>query len=142
MSLIDEARTVRQRIARRLRELEPLVREYEELRKVAVEMGIEDGEAASIPAEESQTKSRGSGRARAGDGRGRGRRVTAVPMPPVEPIGELGDRVLEAVRADPGHTIAEYARVLQVAPPALYRPVRELTNSGAIIKRARELFPS
>lgn len=141
MSLIEEVRTVRHRIASRLRELEPLVREYEELRKVAVEMGIEHDEAESAPTA-ARSRSGSPGRARAGAGRGRNRRGTAEPAPATAPTGELGDRVLEAVRADPGHTIAEYARAFQVAPPALYRPVRELTNSGAVVKRARELFPS
>jgi Winged helix-turn-helix DNA-binding len=141
MSLIDEARTVRQRIATRLRELEPLAREYEELKKVAIEMGIEDADAGSAPASSAHRGSGSSGRASARAARGRARSATAAPTPPVAPTGELGDRILEAVQADPGHTIAEYARVLQVAPPSLYRPVRELTNSGAIVKRARELFP-
>src|SRR5437588_690665 len=45
MSLLDEARAVRERIAARLRELEPLVKEYNELRQMAAEMGLEAGEA-------------------------------------------------------------------------------------------------
>ena len=51
MSLIDEAQGVRQRIAERLRELEPLVAEYNQLRQLAADMGIEAGEpdAASEP---------------------------------------------------------------------------------------------
>jgi hypothetical protein len=144
MSLIEEARTVRERIAERLHELEPLVREYEELKRVAAEMGIDDAEVASAPTTVARNTSGSSGRVRArAAGRGRARSGPTAPTPaPAAHSGELGERVFEAVRADPGHTIAEYARVLQVAPPALYRPVRELTNSGAIVKRARELFPS
>jgi hypothetical protein len=41
MSLVDEARTVRERIVTRLRELAPLVREYDELSAVAIEIGLE-----------------------------------------------------------------------------------------------------
>jgi transposase-like protein len=55
--------------------------------------------------------------------------------------GELARRVLEAVRADPGMTVAEYAAILGVAPTTLYRPVRRLTNDGSLVKRARQLFP-
>ena len=42
MSLVEEANTVRQRIVDRLRELEPVIREYNELRQLAVEMGLEE----------------------------------------------------------------------------------------------------
>ena len=50
MSLVDEARTVRERIVSRLRELAPLVREYNELRAVAVEMGLEVPSDEAAPA--------------------------------------------------------------------------------------------
>jgi transposase-like protein len=49
--------------------------------------------------------------------------------------------VLDAVRAEPGKTVAEYAAILGVAPTALYRPVRRLANEGALVNRARQLFP-
>ena len=41
MSLADEVRTVRERVSARLAELEPLVREYDELLKLADELGID-----------------------------------------------------------------------------------------------------
>jgi transposase-like protein len=50
--------------------------------------------------------------------------------------------VLAAAEADPGKTVADYAEVLGVAPTALYRPVRQLTTEGALVKRARQLFPA
>jgi DNA-binding Lrp family transcriptional regulator len=50
--------------------------------------------------------------------------------------------VLEAVRAEPGKTVGDYAEILGVAATALYRPVRELTNDGVLVKRARQLFPA
>jgi hypothetical protein len=130
MSLVDEARTVRQRIAARLRELEPLVREYEELKQAAAEMGIgqaaADGRAA--PKRQSRTRARNE--------------KQPVPADEDHPAGDLSDRVLTAVRSEPGKAVADYARMLELPPPALYRPVRELANAGAIVKRARQLFPS
>lgn len=50
--------------------------------------------------------------------------------------------MLEAIRSEPGHSVAEYARMMGVAPTVLYRPVRELTKSGVLVKRARQLFPA
>jgi hypothetical protein len=117
MSLADEARAVRQRIAARMRELEPLVREYEDLKRVAAEMGVDD---APRPARGPSTTSR----------------------PSQAPSGQVAGRVLDAVRADPGKTVADYAKSLKVPATSLYRPVRELTAAGVLVKRARQLYPA
>jgi len=132
MSLAEEARQVRERIAARLRELEPLAREYEELQRLAAEMGIERDEAAVA-------RLRSPARQRT-----RPRRRTAKERSEAEgfpPAGELVERVVEAVRSEPGKTVGEYAAILGVAPTSLYRPVRELTDDRKIVKRARQLFP-
>jgi DNA-binding transcriptional ArsR family regulator len=132
MSLAEEARNVRYRITERLRELEPLVREYEELKRVAAEMGIETGDIAPVPQRpRARPRSRSAGRT------GKGRSVPE----PSPPSGDLAERVLRAVRSQPGKTVGEYAESLGVSQTTLYRPVRELTNDGAIVKRARQLFP-
>ncbi|MBV8943654.1 MAG: winged helix-turn-helix domain-containing protein [Solirubrobacterales bacterium] len=127
MSLLDEARAVRERIAARLRELEPLVEEYNELRRVAAEMGLEAAQAPRQPRARSTA------------------RQAAAARPAGAAVGgtdDLGARVLDAVRADPGMTVAEYARALDVSAATLYRPVRELANDGLIARRARHLFPA
>ena len=118
MSLADEARAVRQRIAARLRELEPVAREYEDLKRVAAEMGLDD--ESPRPA----------------------RRASATPARREAPGGQMAGRVLDAVRGDPGKTVAEYAKSLKVPATSLYRPVRELTSAGVLVKRARQLFPA
>jgi hypothetical protein len=139
MSLVDEARTVRQRIADRLAELEPLVREYEELRQLAAEMGVEQASTGgSSGARTSEIKPSRAGRTRRSSS-SKGRRKS---VPNTAPPGELAQRVMEVVRSEPGKTVAEYAADLQVAPTALYRPVRQLTTAGDVIKRARQLFPA
>jgi hypothetical protein len=146
MSLIDEARGVRQRIAERLRELEPMVREYNELRKLAAEMGV--GEEETVPASTEPAPPSPSRRARATrSGRRRGGAGTSRTGATRASGGggeasELEQRVLEAVRAQPGKTVAEYSEIVGLAPTALYRPVRELTTAGALVKRARQLFPA
>ncbi|HTA06391.1 MAG TPA: hypothetical protein VK774_08510 [Solirubrobacteraceae bacterium] len=136
MSLVDEARTVRQRIADRLAELEPLVREYDELKQLAAEMGVEQN-ASAAGSESALAQPRRSTRARRTQAR---RREAAVADQAA--AGDLATRVVDAVTAAPGKTVAEYAADLDMAPTALYRPVRQLTTSGAIVKRARQLFPA
>jgi hypothetical protein len=140
MSLVDEARTVRQRVAKRLAELEPLVREYQELKQLAAEMGLEHEGSSGVtgPAEPpAAAQPRRSARAR----RTQARRSQAR-ADDAAAAGDLATRVVDAVRAAPGKTVAEYASDLEVSSTALYRPVRQLTTSGAIVKRARQLFPS
>ena len=132
MPLAEEARSVRERIAERLRELDPLAREYEELRRLAAEMGIEpDQEGSGRP----RSPASGPTRTRRRSARERSQTEDAAAT------AELAQRVLAAVRSDPGKTVGEYADMLGVAPTALYRPVRELTDDHTIVKRARQLFP-
>jgi hypothetical protein len=52
---------------------------------------------------------------------------------------QLDARVVDALRANPGTTITELATILGIPVTSLYRPVRELTNSGTLIKRGRGL---
>lgn len=144
MSLADEVRTVQQRVAARLRELEPLAREYEELKQLAAELGLEAPSAATstaahpeAPAAPRATRSRRrpSGAARRQPLRGR-------QTLPADAGGELAERVLAAVDNHPGRTVAEYAATLEVDATSLYRPVRKLTADGRLVKRARQLFPA
>ncbi len=168
MSLIEEARAVRQRVIARLQELEPLAREYEELRRAAAELGIEAPHApasatasvASALAEHASAAvedaagppapRRAPARRRAGNGataggpirrRPGGRATSAPPSAPRGNGRELGERVLRVVHEQPGQTVADYARALNLAPAVLYRPVRELTTVGQLVKRNRQLYP-
>ena len=150
MSLIDEARAVRERIAARLRELEPLVREYNELQQLAAQMGVgEDKTDSASPPSGVELRaspagpptSRRSPAGRGGAARGSTRRRRGGGARPHGEGGDLAARVLAAAQADPGKTVADYAEALGVAPTALYRPVRQLTTEGTLVKRARELYP-
>jgi hypothetical protein len=129
MSLVDEARAIRQRVAARLRELEPLVREYNELKEVAAELRLDESEPGPTLLEADLAPEPEPQPAR------------SAPPPPSH-VSELAQRVLEAVAGEPGQTVAEYAVILDMAPTSLYRPVRELTNSGVLVKRTRQLFPA
>jgi hypothetical protein len=159
MSLADEVRTVRERVAARLTELQPLVREYDELVKLAGELGLDvpdragahavgatasnaGGERPTARSDDrgAKTTRRGarqagsSARAKAAQER---RRRTAEQR---TTGAELEAQLIEALRASPGATIADLATTLEVPPTSLYRPVRELTTSGAVVKRGRGLF--
>jgi hypothetical protein len=141
MSLADEVRTLRQRVAQRLAELEPLVREYEQLREVADELGLEpsdyvdaaaDGAApAPVSAEASPAKA-GAQRTRAKSRRARSGAAGRDHMP----------QLLDVVRENPGATVAEIASIMDVPPTSLYRSIRDLTAAGEIVKRGRALFPA
>jgi hypothetical protein len=156
MSLADEVRTLRRRVADRLAELEPLVREYEQLRQLADELGIaaaksgsEDPVAAHrsrsqpvdagvraaqpAPVEAPVTLPTG-GERRAGRRRGSGKSQSAE--------RDFVVRVLEAVRENPGATVADLASIMDVPATSLYRPVRDLTGRRELVKRGRALFPA
>lgn len=153
---------MRQRILERLRELEPLVREYNELKQIAGEMGLEPSTGAAAgpgqprpaggPAQP-RPSSAGGARRRNASARGRSRpaaqRASGAEdiaasgrAPAGGATGQVSERVLEAVRGEPGKTVAEYAQILGVSATTLYRPVRELTNDRVLVKRARQLFPA
>lgn len=140
MSLVDEAREVRERIGARLRELEPLVAEYNELQKVAGEMGIDSGEHLSAAATGKRVPRQKRPRAtkHPRQTKNAGKRVSSV----AGGDDEFAQRMLEAVRDQPGRSVADYARLLALSPATLYRPARELTAAGAIVKRGRQLFPA
>lgn len=168
MSLADEVRTVRERVAARLSELEPLVREYDELVKLADELGIEtpgrrrsrsparaakgdtretaganaasdESGAAATPAAATRRRSRQAGSPpRSKPVRQRRRRTPGETE--AETGAERDARVIDALRAHPGSTITDLASMLEVPPTSLYRPVRELTTSGVVVKRGRGLF--
>jgi Winged helix-turn-helix DNA-binding len=180
MSLADEVRTVRQRVVARLNELEPLVREYEELLVLAGELGITPpgagaagapgsrragtngparGAIANDPGPEGDQAAAEEAAADSGPGTadtpvepsaasrppivrppspGRQRRRRSGTAAAGEP--ERDALVLETLRANPGATTAELASLLGVPATSLYRAVRELTSSGAIVKRGRGLY--
>jgi hypothetical protein len=147
MSLAEEVRTLQQRVAARLAELEPLVREYEELRQLAAELGIAGaappslGTAASLEGPERPTASADTPSPPAAPARRRGARRGQSRAADAGDI-ERDARVLEAVRDHPGATVAEIAAIVGVEATSLYRPVRELTTTGALVKRGHGLFPA
>jgi hypothetical protein len=152
MSLADEARTLRERVAARLAELEPFVREYEELQRVAAEIGLAAAASASSGSGSEEVTASPATPASADVSAARADQPSSRPAPRrrqarrgqsrVAAAAERDARVLDAVAANPGATVAEIAAVLAVDAVSLYRPVRDLTSAGKVVKRGRGLFPA
>ena len=146
MTLADEARTLRERVAARLAELEPLVREYQELQRVADEIGLTASEPASATSEEPAAPAAAAPQPAGADQQSRRasarRRQARRGQSRVAAAAERDARLLEAVSANPGATVAEIATALGVDAVSLYRPVRDLASTGQVVKRGRGLFPA
>jgi uncharacterized membrane protein len=145
MSVIEELRAVEQRLVARMRELRPLVDEYEELKRAAEKLGV-DITATSEPRRaakrrpkpatrraakrraEPATRRPATGRRRPG-----GTRATGA---------ERRERVLGLIADRPGITVAEMSKELGVDAPQLYRVVRKLQAEGRIKKQGTNLTPA
>jgi hypothetical protein len=170
-SVLDQFRTAEQRVAERLRELEPLVEEYQELEQVAQRLSLDRSEHApgrdkqrpASPARiqgrrrRSKTKA-GSARStrEAGSKSGRAKApAAATPARAVRRSRSVGDKgrpgvdgrsrqqdVLRLVNQHPGITVREIASERGVEATGLYRPVHKLEQQGAISKRGAALQPT
>jgi DNA-binding NtrC family response regulator len=143
MSLIEEARALREKVAARLAELEPLVREYNELKQAAAELGIERPQRGARSVADSEPEPRDTPPAARPARRPARRRSTAGAARPARAAGgELEEQVLAGILASPGGTVADYSEQLGMSPTRLYGPVKKLTTDGRIVKRGHQLFPA
>jgi CRP-like cAMP-binding protein len=117
----------RKEISARLKELKPLVDEYQRLEaaeRALAGVGSKPARAASIPA---ARRSRGGGSSgRRGRPKGSGTRAI---------------QALELVRARPGITIPELAEAMGIKQNYLYRVMPELAKNGEIVKSGRGWHP-
>ena len=107
----------RKEIDARLRELRPLVDEYNRLEKAAAALS---GVGATQRPARARRRGSGSGGGRRGRPRGSGNR---------------GKQALELVRARPGITISEMAEAMGIQPNYLYRVMPTLQSEGQVAKR-------
>jgi transposase-like protein len=155
MSLLDQVRDLERQVVSRLRELQPLVREYEQLRQAAERLGIRyaphsDG-ASGQPRQASRRRRPSQASARRASTRGgraartasRSRPATRQPSPrrTSASADQREQQVLQTVDEHPGSTVAEIGQRLGVAPSGLYRVVRRLTESGRLRKEGTQLHP-
>ncbi|WP_354698580.1 helix-turn-helix domain-containing protein [Paraconexibacter sp. AEG42_29] len=167
MTILDEFRQAEQRLIARVRELEPLAREYaelvDELRGRGIDVGV--GASTSIPpapfadatpvgvapapapsvapVDDPATQppspiGRPGKSAKAAPKRKASRAKTAKSTRPSK-RGARAEQILALVRDRPGLTVKELAEELEVEVSSLYQPVRKLVSSGALRKDGLEL---
>jgi hypothetical protein len=113
----------RKEIEGRLKELRPLVDEYDRLQKAAAALaGVGNGGARQTRGASRTTRRRGRGRPR-----GTGKRAV---------------QALELVRARPGITIRELADAMGIHANYLYRVMPTLESEGKVVKRDRGWHPA
>lgn len=125
----------RDEIAARLKELQPLVQEYERLQQAAAAL---DGVAATQPSRAAPTRRRPA-RVTASSSKapaGRARRA------PAKGSGKRGHQALALVRASPGITIPQIAEKMGIKQNYLYRVLPSLADAGLVTKDGRGWKPT
>ena len=113
----------RREIEARLKELRPLVDEYDRLQKAAAALaGVGNGGARQARGPRGATRRRGRGRPRG--------------------TGKRAQQALELVRARPGITIRELADAMGIHANYLYRVMPTLESEGKVVKRDRGWHPA
>jgi transcriptional regulator with GAF, ATPase, and Fis domain len=144
VSVLDQFRDAEQRVAKRLKELEPAVDEYRQLEEVAQRLGLDVSARATPPAAKRASTRRKSTRTRAKTAHSK-----ATASSPAKPAsrpsrtgaraGQRGEQLIELVRARPGITVREAGKELGVDPTGLYRVVHRLEQGRQLRKRGRGL---
>jgi uncharacterized membrane protein len=167
VSVLDQFRTAEEQVAKRLRELKPLVAEYRELEHVAQRLGLNVSDDAPAPGTRPPTSTKPARRRRraakaaarsgaperdgsANSGTTKASVAATQARPARSPQGAAGKSrtsrrqqdVLRLVKRRPGITVSEIAKELGVDATGLYRPVHKLEQDGAIIKRGVALQPT
>ena len=120
----------RREIDSRLKELRPLVDEYNRLEKAAAALAGVGGTSNGSSTTPRRRRS-SSGPARKGRGRGRPRGS-----------GARSKQALELVRARPGITIAELADAMGIKANYLYRVLPSLASDGQVKRRGKGWHPA
>jgi len=142
---LEQFRDAEERVAQRLKELEPMVAEYRELEGIAQRLGLQSGVSGTADSRAGSARgrrrrapaksARGSTKATSNGTRARARRQRRAP-------GQRDEQLLELVRTRPGITVAEAGKALGVDPTGLYRVVQRLQERGDLVKNGRALQPT
>ena len=112
----------RKEIQTRLKELKPLVDEYQRLESAERALAGVEAKPARAAASPARRRSRGSSNGRRGRPKGSGTRAL---------------QALELVRARPGITIPELAEAMGIKQNYLYRVMPTLAQEGQVVKSGR-----
>jgi hypothetical protein len=165
-AVLDNFKQAQQDILARMRELEPMVQEYEELKGIAEQLGLDTQAAPASASTSTPRRTRRSTRARSTTGtrtrsasgtrarsasatggetsaaatstRGGRRRAS---RPRRSGAGNRREDILRLVGEKPGVTINQLGKDLGVDPTGLYRPVRALVAEGKLDKQGPALHP-
>jgi hypothetical protein len=114
MSDVTTVTDIRAQVEGRLKELEPLVQEYEELRRIAAAI---DGDVQASPRREL----RPSGPGRPGN-------------------SARADEAERLIVASPGISVAELAETMGIGPTYLYRLLPRMEREGRLRKEGRGYY--
>lgn len=130
---LDEKRN---EIGARLKELKPLVEEYQRLEAAAAALDGVPTRAAAPAAPR-----RGASRAAAGTTRKRGAAAGAKRRGRPKGSGTRGNEALQLVKSNPGITIPELAQKMGIKQNYLYRVLPGLAQDGLVSKDGRGWHP-
>jgi ribosomal protein S25 len=136
MSVLDDLQGLEKRVQDRMREIRPMLAEYQQLENVAKRLGlnVDEESAQRQPARRRRSTSRAQRPSTAGRSRPRaGTRAAA---------GSRRDQLLSLVQQQPGITVREAGQKLGVDGTSLYRVVRRLEEEGTVKKEGTHLQPS
>ena len=139
MSLMEDVRSLDRRIEKRLRQLEPLVDEYNELQKIAGQLGLDERSQPARRAPRRQSPRRRAAR-RSGPA---AKRTRAAATGGTRAMGaERRARILSIIAERPGVTVAELSQELGVERTSIHRIVRKLQQGGEVAKNGQHLQPA
>jgi Winged helix-turn-helix DNA-binding len=115
---------VRSRVEARMKELEPLVKEYDELRRIAAAIDTQEGQAAT------------DGIARR-TGRATPRRALRASGPGRGGHGARSEEARKLIAEKPGISVAELAEKMGIGTTYLYRLLPRLEREGALRKEGK-----
>jgi predicted HTH transcriptional regulator len=148
-AVLDKFKQAQQDVLARMRELEPMVKEYEELKTIAERLQLK---TESAPARQPRRQARERRTTRAAASRTTPAASGTAPAAPQRRArrtarsrrsgpGNRRDDILRLVSSNPGVTINQLGKELKVDPTGLYRPVRALVAEGVIDKQGASLHP-
>ena len=152
MSVLEDLRQLEQRIVKRAAELRGAVDEYAELQQAASKLGIDlesapaRGAAASAGSSQRRaTKPRASAKPKSAATKSAATRTSAAAKRTPGGSRQRGSRrddVLRLVKQQPGITVADLGKKLNVNATGLYRVVRDLEQRGDLKKDGKALTPT
>jgi DNA invertase Pin-like site-specific DNA recombinase len=129
---------LRKQAESRLKELEPAVREYEQLQRIVETFRTAQEPATEQPAR-SSTRRRRTAKRSSGDAKAPAKRGTR--RTPRRSAGGNEERVLELVHERPGISVADVATSMGIGTTYLYRVLPRLEREGKVRKQGRGYHP-